>query len=364
MSDSIIQGITFPYRVDFIPRRCRNTRFVYIADHDFVELRRATRSEVSVAFRILQHEENNKFEILSFDQELWWPIVDAAGHLGASNFLAALENGHAEFLKLLHRRPFLPYTHRLPVSFDVLNVRKMKGCNREEILGLTREGASRVLLCDDFVYMRGGEPVYLCESPDTHEPPLYNYISVADVNSRRPNYFYGVHKLGGYSYNDFESLALNGAVFAADECELARAFVIEQEKHLPQERDTIELVDRETIRTNSLNLHVDVEVRWFRASFGGMDLEEIASDNELASIISTLDRLTALDEISWEPGAAAIESFIAWCERKHITYTSDYNYSFERAKEAINRINTDCTRRGVTRKFDEDDDAAVASLAT
>jgi hypothetical protein len=61
MSDSIIQGITFPYRVDFIPRRCRNTRFVYIADHDFVELRRATRSEVSV----LQHEENNKFEIMS-----------------------------------------------------------------------------------------------------------------------------------------------------------------------------------------------------------------------------------------------------------------------------------------------------------
>jgi hypothetical protein len=258
----------------------------------------------------------------------------------------------------------MPYTHHLATSLDGLNVREIRECNRDEILALVHRGASRLLLCDDFVYMRGGEPIYLCGYSSIHEPLQIDSICVADVNSRQPNFIRGVRNIGCCRYDEFEALACNGAVFAADECELARTFVMEQEKHVPQEHDTIEIVDRETIRTNSLNLHVDIEVRWFRTSFRGMDLEEIASDNELASIISSLDHLTTLDEISWEAGAAAIETFIAWCERKHITYPSDYNYSFECAKEAISRINTDCTRRGVTRKFDEDDDAAVASLAT
>ena len=118
------------------------------------------------------------------------------------------------------------------------------------------------------------------------------------------------------------------------------------------------------IRINPIDLHVDVEVRWLKGSFGIITLIKAYNDEELASIISLLDRLTAQDMIAWEAGTAAIEAFIAWGERKQITHASDHGYPFEQAKEAIIRINSDCTRRGVTRKFDDDDDGAVASLWT
>ena len=42
VSDTHIQRFTFPYRVDYIPRRCRKKRFAYIAEHDVLALRRMT----------------------------------------------------------------------------------------------------------------------------------------------------------------------------------------------------------------------------------------------------------------------------------------------------------------------------------
>ena len=193
-------------------------------------LRHTTRPEVLVAFRVRQHENNSQFEILSSDHKLWWPVVDAEGHVSAAKFSTALENGHPDFLKLLHQQILMPYTYRLPNSFDGLNVRDIIENNRDKIMLLVQIGASRLLVCDDLLYMRGGEPAYVCDRSGTNVLPQYDTITVVDQNSLRPHFIRGVRKLGSYSYNLCEARASEGAVFRADEIERAKAFITEHRK--------------------------------------------------------------------------------------------------------------------------------------
>ncbi len=377
MADTIVQPVRYPYDVKFIPRRGRKFRSATVAAQDFIMLRRAALSETRAVFRISGQANQDRllpprqYEILLFENDLWWPVVDASGPMRVEDFLAGLEVGRPASLRYVLKWPILSETRR---SVDDLIAREIGESTQGEVRALLHKSAAETLLCGDLVFRRGGEPVYICPLAhrfvDCETDHVPEYLSQPRGEICTVDSMSAVDMLrsssGPIFRSDFADCIEYGSVFRADELEMALALNPGEGRRMFATA-TVEMLDGAPIHIDPVALQVDDFVRRLNKILDDeKGSHEIASHHSLAPIVSEFRHLALRGSITKEAGLAAIKDFSHGCSREKVPANSRLHYSYKLSEKALDLINAHCIRRGVEpfSRLDDDEDAALASFAS
>jgi hypothetical protein len=269
--------------------------------------------------------------------------------------------------------------------------RAIGNSTQDQTLAVLHRRASETLLCGDFVFRKGGEPIYV--RPIFHYPATYEQhnvlhelscqigssasliydfdgrpwrhgdICVVDPMLRSntmPNY------LGYMELKCLKECFCSGATFRADE--LKSAFSVADPLHHqgpPFLASTIEVLDGIAVDTDPIDLQVEQFVRDLNVRMQYKSLsKEIAEHPSVVPITLKFRDLAYGSQISKEVGAAAIEALELWCTVANVSCQSRFYSLFALSQEAIDAINAHCRRRSVAGLFRlaDDDDAALASF--
>lgn len=368
----------FAYPVRFKGPRQRSWRYEYLAGDRAFMLRYADASETQIGFRVTRRYKEflSTYEIIAVDNDLYWPIVesdhsvdsdqawsniDPDRHVTVVDFLDGIKQGNRDYLRVLHGVQ-LPSAYGLRKSITELNARIDPSDRREELLVKAQRGGSQLLAYDGFMYLRGGEPVYVCQGRGWNHllsKASLDGIKVVDSRSRWQNTHYGVRSRGSYDRYALDPRAKAGEIFLADELTMAKSLVADNYLAIRQDDDTIEIVNCKNIRTNPLDLHVEASI--YALNFHIR--KEISGENPLFEGSAAIRRLASQEGLGWRVGAAAIVEFINSCERNK---RGTENYDLYRyAVLELERLDKHCAQRGVApiSRLDDEDDDAIAALA-
>jgi hypothetical protein len=157
--------LALSYPASFIPKGCRKPTTEYFLADTFADLRAVNSTDAEVAFRVQTsgdfRQAEGAFEILSYDDQLWWPLrlfnrQDGTFPLAtADTFLNEIESGRENFLRL---RP----TWLAPRRIETAEIREIVSNGYQAALaGAERKIADYLLVCGGTPYVTDGEPVYV-----------------------------------------------------------------------------------------------------------------------------------------------------------------------------------------------------------
>jgi hypothetical protein len=226
VSKPLIQEFKFPYEIEYWKRRARKTRDALVSGEGTLSLQQATPAEAPVAFLISIRATHGKFgpiEVRSFQDDLWWPVVHHRQLVTSSELKHRFAVGDIYFLSLLD--PRFGWRMERVQKEDDLDAQQIERSTHGEMLAMAQSGSSQLLLCDDIVFMKGGEPVHICDLSWRSDRRRYrSTVMVVDPKRilcggvRSPSSF------GSCTRSEFDRCASQGAVFRADEIEKAKAF--------------------------------------------------------------------------------------------------------------------------------------------
>jgi hypothetical protein len=157
--------LALSYPVSFIPKRCRKPTTEYFLAEAFADLRAVDSTDAEVAFRVQTSgnfsQAEGTFTILSYNNQLWWPLRLFNRQEGtfplatADTLLNEMESGRENFLRL---RPMW----LAPRKIETAAIREIVSNDYEAALaGAQRKIADYLLLCGGAPYVADGEPVYV-----------------------------------------------------------------------------------------------------------------------------------------------------------------------------------------------------------
>jgi hypothetical protein len=371
----------FSYGVRFKGPRQRNWRYEHLACHGSFMLSYADDSDIKVAFRVTRRykEFPSTYEILTFDGNLYWPIIrrdrdfvageelwpniDPDRHVTVVDFLDGLRQGASDYLQIIHGEN-LPGAYNLREAVTDLNARIDPRDSREELLIKAQHGGSQLLAYNNLMYLKGGEPIYFCQGRSAlhiWDKGALDGIKVADSHSRWQKTHYGTRGVGACDPYLLDRKAVVGEIFRADELTNAEGMVEKYPSTIRQDDDKIEIVDWPEIRTDPLDLHVHASI----SSLNFRTRKDISNENSLFEGIAAIPKLEYPRGTGWQVGAAAIVELINWYQLKQLDENSELRTSFRLAVLEMERLDLHCVQRGVTpiSRLDEADDDAIANLA-
>jgi hypothetical protein len=157
--------LALSYPVSFVPKGCRKATTEYFLADAFAELRAVDSTDAEVAFRVQTSgnfcQAEGTFEILSYDNQLWWPLrlfnrQDSTFPLATKDtLLNEIESGRENFLRL---RPMWLAARRI----ETAGIREIVSNSYQAALaGAQRKITDYLLLCGATPYVADGEPVYV-----------------------------------------------------------------------------------------------------------------------------------------------------------------------------------------------------------
>lgn len=208
--------VAFPYQSEFIPKGGRKSRTAYLRGDGYAALRKVERAALRPAFRLVFPRETEKkpltLNILWFENTLWWPLPNwffPGRSQTNKQFVAELARGRDIFGFNCSRKPTLPAVETKVVIRD----------NREHALALLqRKLSDNILLCGNFTYAAGGEPVYVQERTRGG-----NWItSIANISAERSaGPASGLRNPPGREFHSTKQALRQGAFQLADQRGLA-----------------------------------------------------------------------------------------------------------------------------------------------
>jgi len=157
--------LALSYSVSFIPKGCRKSTTEYFLADAFADLRAVDSTDAEVAFRVQTSgdfsQAEGTFDILSYDDQLWWPLrlfnrQDGTFPLAtADTLLNEIESGRENFLRL---RPMWLAPRRIETA-DIREI--VSNGYQAALAGAQRKIADYLLLCGGKPYVADGEPVYV-----------------------------------------------------------------------------------------------------------------------------------------------------------------------------------------------------------
>jgi hypothetical protein len=344
------QAVTFCYPVDYIPPRHRRVKRSWVRDRAFVEIRTASSSQVQIAFKIKWHHESEEVaEIIQFEGNLWWSLP---GRPPASLFVEALAAGDGAAVGLLDER--LVTSARPFATREQLTARKVVHDGRDDAIARVNTGATGILVVDDSVFVRDGDPLYV----------LWNELNGFSTRNEpiRGNRWHSRHP----SFDDITDAFTFGRVFAADRVAEAVTFAT-QSGVIIERQATIETFLPTFVRTKPLDVQIDAT---FRKLLYLASRHRKVPEESIREIRAMLDRLkhVAGPDISSHDRALALRAFVNWCDAEPANWKAKYRVERRFVIDAIERINSECRRRNETSPFIQDplspeDELALAQLA-
>jgi hypothetical protein len=157
--------LALSYPVSFVPKGCRKPTTEYFLADAFADLRAVDSNDAEVAFRVQASGNSSQaegtFEILSYDDRLWWPLrlfnrQDGTFPLATKDtLLNEIESGRENFLRL---RPMWLAARRI----ETAEIREIVSNGYQAALaGAQRKITDYLLLCGATPYVADGEPVYV-----------------------------------------------------------------------------------------------------------------------------------------------------------------------------------------------------------
>jgi hypothetical protein len=153
--------LALSYPVSFIPKRCRKPTTEYFLAEAFADLRAVDSTDAEVAFRVQTSgnfsQAEGTFTILSYNNQLWWPLRLFNRQEGtfplatADTLLNEMESGRENFLRL---RPMW----LAPRKIETAAIREIVSNDYEAALaGAQRKIADYLLLCGGAPYVADGD---------------------------------------------------------------------------------------------------------------------------------------------------------------------------------------------------------------
>lgn len=179
----------FTYRADYVLRKARKSRCVFLTDEIPVVIREVDAVDAPVAYRINSHPHGfgTEVQVRSFDGSLWWPLADGRGPFKSSDLLALVKrywDGASAAFDPMRRTYNLPgpsadeFFASLPIRQD-----KFVSTRKEQSESAERD-ASRIIFCEGYVLVDAGEPVWYAVH---HAPTRMFDLFIGHSNLDRAN---------------------------------------------------------------------------------------------------------------------------------------------------------------------------------
>jgi hypothetical protein len=155
----------YTYRAEYVRWRGRKTRPVYLTGTQPVEIVEVDPAEAPVAYRIASGKPDYHagYEVRSFNGSLWWPVADYGNPLEVEAFLALVASDWERASRVLdpmHRTYYLNGPS-FEEFLDSTKVSDGKFASDRELQAKQAEwDASRVIFCEDRVFVEAGDPVW------------------------------------------------------------------------------------------------------------------------------------------------------------------------------------------------------------
>ena len=212
MSRLVPITLAFGYDARFIPKGCRLPRERYFLGRDTGMIRQAEPHEVAAAYRVHVPPFNNcpeyKYEILQFEDRLWWPIrllndavpgnhedarryADVPAGYSAARLIEELSSDGVEASRRfpqekrrdgIVRDRFCRTSGLKPI--ESVTIRSIEWIRHDLSLARAqRQTAENLLLYDDKAYVLGGHPVFLESDRIDGDRPDFEVVSAAPDRS-------------------------------------------------------------------------------------------------------------------------------------------------------------------------------------
>jgi hypothetical protein len=345
-------SVLFCYPIDHIPPGKRNPIRSWVRDRTPVMIRSVDESEVKPAFRIHWHDRARETtKIIHFEDGLWWSVQGAAP---ARRLVAALATGEPAALGLLD--PNLVTDRKIRATSEVFSGHRIVLDGLYAARALVQRGATNLIIVDDQIFVRNGEPLYALWNGDLYAK--YGRQVSFDISGELYN---AQPKLG---FDDRTNWLIFGRVFSANQLEealdLARQDQIDVEKQA-----VIEMLSPELASGDSFVAQTDAMFqRLARLVSVPRDLPTRAAD-ELQTMLRRLSEAGRRDVTE---RAEAMKLFIEWSDPNTTFWKSKFRLERWFVTDAIKRLRLEGrVRHGITPFSDQaltdQDVEALAQLA-
>jgi hypothetical protein len=159
---SSLVNIFFAYQLGYIPRGYRKVLTRWCPGTAPIALRAVMKSMMQPAFRIERHSARgcSFTEVFRLDGALWWPITFRPPFWKKQLFFDALENGVPVALEAIGIDVF--WAGKAIAEFDPFFVGRIVESTEPEMRTMAeRAGQNLIVVDDEHLYIRGGEPMYI-----------------------------------------------------------------------------------------------------------------------------------------------------------------------------------------------------------
>lgn len=254
----VLTKVTFPYCIDYIPRRGRKIKSSWAWGSQTVVVQSAPISDLQLAYRINRDDGKDIVDIYTdASGAFWWPVGDASSSPEA--LLQELKAGRPEALSLMGVGLRVPL-ERIVSDESELKIRDLMFSTLDELIARSQLGAQNLRIIDGTrMYVRGGFPFYTFYRSDASDGMTvdicnsgfesgYPVPSVIPINGR----FYWLDQI------NINSFVQQGHFFALDELDQARG------RHIHgglTERCSIEVMVQNLARLDSVEFELQVLCR-------------------------------------------------------------------------------------------------------
>ncbi|MDO8943320.1 MAG: hypothetical protein Q7U75_09065, partial [Desulfobacterales bacterium] len=165
-----ILRLRIPFIQEFVRRRCRNTETERFWDEGQVLVSTVEPEAAPIAYRVSESgapaerpPHGASYCIRSFKGSLWWPLIGSRGFVEVGDFVRLAAEGDEGALLAVDpsiETPLDVSPLRPEVYFEQNLWRTMNNSSIGERWARAHIGASRMMFCDDKVYLEAGEPIY------------------------------------------------------------------------------------------------------------------------------------------------------------------------------------------------------------
>lgn len=169
MSDLLLR-LRIPFNQEFVRKRCRKTETVRFWDDGQVLVGTVEPEAAPVAYGVSEIDglaerclHGSSYFVRSFKGSLWWPLIGSRGFVGIEDFGRLAAEGDEGALLAVDpsiETPLDVSPLRPDAYFEQNLWRTMGNSTNGERWARAHIGASRMMFCEDKVYLEAGEPIY------------------------------------------------------------------------------------------------------------------------------------------------------------------------------------------------------------
>lgn len=352
--DDYVEGkpivVEFTYPVHFIPVGKRTAVIARVRDRASVLLETTGTARIDLACRVHPTcTDREATEVAHFGRDLYWSLPKRPT---VQCFVAALNEGEHAAVGLLDQN--CVSTMAAANSQQDLNARKILYDGRDDSVARLQRGAEGLLVSDDQVLLRDGPPLFVLWNGYRNNNISSVGISqiIVELASSRRN----------PAFEDASNEIIFGRCFEASDRKSALDFSKANGVAI-QEDATIEVLLPELMRQDPFKVQLEATLRKLLRL---VSIFRPGTEDGLAEIRLERQRLRKLLErdgsiFDWGRG---LKEFSDWAVSEPQAWKKKFRVEKLFVRDAIDRIEAECSRRGepspfLTTLLDADDDDAI-----